>query len=208
MKNTQHKITLGFTNEQFEQGVHICQIFNNEEERHNTLVNFIISSIDGGSKTGCFSDKESESSLSELFKDNGISYKEVQHSGDFSLSKTGEVYFKDGVFEPDRLIKTLTRFCEESIRQNHTGARVIGEMTPDIEHIKGGSRLMEYESKVNTLVRKNPLTAVCQYDARKFDGATLMDILKVHPYMIVRGSIIHNPFFNQQEADDLSKNSE
>ncbi len=208
MENSKQKVTLGFTNEQFEQGLHICQIYNNEEERHNTLVNFIISGIDGGAKTSCFSDKETESSLSALFQDIGISYKEVQHSGDFSLSKTGEMYFKDGIFEPDRLIKSLTRFCEESTQQNHAGARVIGEMTPDIEYIKGGSRLMEYESKVNKLVRKNPLTAVCQYDAREFDGATLMDILKVHPYMIVRGSIVHNPYFDQQEADDLSKNTE
>jgi hypothetical protein len=44
-----------------------------------------------------------------------------------------------------------------------------------------------------------PVTAVCQYDARSFDGAVIMDILKVHPLMVIRGSVIHNPFFIKPE---------
>ena len=68
-------------------------------------------------------------------------------------------------------------------------------MTPEIERVPGGSRLLEYESKVSLLLKNCPVTAVCQYDARSFDGSTIMDILKVHPYMIVRGSVVNNPFF-------------
>jgi hypothetical protein len=39
------------------------------------------------------------------------------------------------------------------------------------------------------------MTTMCQYDARVFDGAVLLDVLKVHPAMVVRGNVIHNPFF-------------
>ncbi len=38
------------------------------------------------------------------------------------------------------------------------------------------------------------LQAHCQYDARRFDGATLFDVLKVHPMMIIRGQVVRNPF--------------
>ena len=199
MKNNNRKISLGFTNQQFEAGVHICQIFNEEDERHGALVNYIISGLQAGENTACFSEKETETTLSDFFEKNGISYAEVDHSGEFTLKKTGEVYFEGGKFEPERMLGLLQRFYENSLAENRSGARVIGEMLPEIEHITGGSRLMEYESKVSLLLRKYPITAVCQYDARCFDGSTILDILKVHPYMIVRGSVVHNPFFIQPE---------
>jgi hypothetical protein len=58
---------------------------------------------------------------------------------------------------------------------------------------------------VSLLVREYPINVVCQYDARAFDGATILDILKVHPLMIVRGNIIRNPFFEEPESY-LAKN--
>ncbi len=206
MENLAKKISLGFTKQQFEPGVHICQIFSNDEERHNALINFIVSGLQAGENTACFTENETESTLTEYFKSNGISYKEVQNSGEFSLSKTAKVYFEGGKFEPEKMLKLLQEFYENSEKQNKTGARIIGEMTPEVEHVPGGSRLLEYESKVSILLKKKPVNAVCQYDARKFDGATIMDILKVHPYMIVKGYVVHNPFFIQPE-EYLSKNN-
>jgi len=54
---------------------------------------------------------------------------------------------------------------------------------------------MEYECKVSVLLQEKPVTAVCEYEASGFDGATIMDVLRVHPMMVVRGSVVHNPYF-------------
>lgn len=199
MENQKRKISLGFTSQQFEPGVHICQIYNEEDERQGALVNFIVSGIQAGEKTACFTEKENETSLSEFLGKNGISYKEVESSGELTFSKTGEAYFEGGKFEPERMLGLLKSFYEQSTAQNRSGARIIGEMAPEVQHIPGGSRLLEYEAKVSMLLRAYPITAVCQYDARSFDGSTIMDILKVHPYMIIRGSVVSNPFYVQPE---------
>ena len=193
------RISLGFTSQRFEPGVHICQIYNDEDERQGALVNYIISGLQAGEKTACFTEKESSDSLSEFFEQHGISFQEVENSGEFTLSRTAEVYFEDGKFEPERMLGLLKEFYENARSMQSTGARVIGEMTTEIEHVPGGSRLLEYESKVSLLLKTCPVTAVCQYDARSFDGSTIMDILKVHPYMIVRGSVVNNPFFIRPE---------
>jgi hypothetical protein len=55
------------------------------------------------------------------------------------------------------------------------------------------------------LLRDHPVTAVCQYDANSFGGATIMEVLKVHPKMIINGSVINNPFFVEPE-DYLAAN--
>ncbi|PWE00089.1 MEDS domain-containing protein [Marinilabilia rubra] len=200
MKNNKSKISLGFTDQTFEQGVHICQIYNSEEDRQDILFDFLVTGLENGENVTCFSENETEISLSDFLKEKGISYQQAKSSDILSLYKTGDIYFVDGKFDPDKMLKLLQDFYEESLRKNRKGARVLGEMTPKIDHIPGGSRLLEYESKVSLLLRKFPVTTVCQYDSRQFDGATIMDILKVHPYMIVRGAVVQNPFFIQPEV--------
>jgi len=195
MENKRKKITLGFTNQKFEQGAHICQIFSEDHERHEVLTNFIISGLNDGENTACFSENETENTLADFFLEKGYIYKEVQNAGNFSLSKTGEVYFENDEFEPEKMLSLLKEFYLTANKQNRSGARVIGEMTPQIQDVKDGNRLLEYECKVSILLKEFPVTAVCQYDARKFDGSTIMDVLKVHPYMIVKGSIVSNPFY-------------
>jgi hypothetical protein len=48
---------------------------------------------------------------------------------------------------------------------------------------------------MNAVLEKNPLTVICQYDARRFSGELIMDMLSVHPMMIVRGQLVKNPYY-------------
>jgi hypothetical protein len=52
-----------------------------------------------------------------------------------------------------------------------------------------------------------PLTVMCQYDARKFDGSTIYDVINVHPIMIVRGHILRNPFYVPPDQFIASKDA-
>jgi hypothetical protein len=57
----------------------------------------------------------------------------------------------------------------------------------------GTERLIEFEAAVNTIVGECPITGLCQYDARLFDGETLFEVLRAHPMMVVRGQVVRNP---------------
>jgi hypothetical protein len=194
------RISLGFTPQTFEPGVHICQIFSEEDEWRESLLKYLVSGTQAGEKTCCFSAKATESLFRDAFDREGIDYSAARKSEAISLSPTEEVYFQDGRFDPDRMLNLLKAFHQASVDEGFAGARVIGEMSPRIQQIDGGDRLMEYESKVSRLLRTCPVTAVCQYDARGFEGATILEILKVHPLMIVRGSVVQNPFFISPEV--------
>lgn len=192
-------ISLGFTDQPFPPGVHICQIYSSDEERQEALLHVISSGLRAGERTACFSEHAQEDAIREFLGNYGVNYDEARSKGAFSLAGTSEVYFQDGRFDPQRMLTLLTRFHDGAMAEGYPGARVIGEMTPEVQHVEGGSQLLEYESRVTMLLRERPVTAVCQYDARVFDGATIMDVLKVHPLMIVRGSVMHNPFFTPPE---------
>jgi hypothetical protein len=195
MEHDHRTISLGFTEERFPAGTHICQIFADDDERRDSLLKFLLSGLQAGERTSCFSDKTTEAIIAEFLGSQGISCEEVRASGAFTLATTRDIYFQDNRFNPERMLGVLSQYYEDSIHQGYPAARVIGEMTAEVQDVLGGSRLLEYESKVSLLLRTHPVTSVCQYDARSFDGAMIMDILKVHPFMVVKGSVVRNPFF-------------
>ncbi|HNV69136.1 MAG TPA: MEDS domain-containing protein [Candidatus Ozemobacteraceae bacterium] len=195
----EHCVSLGFTDEKVPAGTHICLIFTDERERVDALLKFLLSGLQSGERMACFSERIEEKTVREYLAKHGISYDECRERDAITLAGTSSVYFKDGVFDPDRMLKTLSQFYRDSLRQGFTASRVIGEMTPDVERVPGGERLMEYECRVTKLVRETPVTSVCQYDATQFDGATIMNVLKVHPKMIVNGAVVQNPFFIEPE---------
>lgn len=196
---SKHQISLGFSEQKFEPGVHACQIYSDDDERQAALLRFIESGVRGKERIACFSDNITEEAVDEFLSNYGISYNEVKSNGSLVLSGTSNVYFEGNTFDPDRMLGNLKEFYLQSQNSGHPASRVIGEMIPEVHDVPGGSRLLEYEAKVSMLLRKYPVTAVCQYDSRVFDGETIMNVLKVHPLMIVRGSVVHNPFFIKPE---------
>ena len=199
MKPTPANISLGFTEEPFPVGSHVCQIYQDEDERQDSLLRFLLAGLQAGERTCCFSDKATEPALADFLGQHGLPYAQAKSSGALTLAATREVYFQDGRFDPERMLQLLAQYHQDSVQQSYPAARVIGEMNPAVQQTPGGDRLLEYESRVSLLLREHPVTAVCQYDARAFDGAAIMDILKVHPLMVVRGSVVQNPFYIQPE---------
>lgn len=195
MSHEPQMISLGFTDQVFPAGAHMCQIFGEDEERLDALLKFLSSGLEAGERTACFTEKLDDARLASHLAEHGLSCDELTRSGTFSRAGTGEVYFQDGRFDPDRMIGLLRQFYADSVAGGFPAARVIGEMTEKVQHVPGGSRLTEYESRVSLLLREAPITAVCQYDANAFDGATILNILKVHPMMVIRGVVVRNPYY-------------
>ena len=195
MAQQQHLCPLGFTDQLFPAGSHICQIYSDDNEQLTSLLGSLESGLKNGEKTACFTAKLEDATLQKHLEERGLSLAQLSKSAALTKANTSDVYFKDGSFDPDRMRGLLRQFYEDSVSQGFSAARVIGEMVAEVQTVHGGNRLMEYESRVSLLMRECPVTAVCQYDARLFDGATIMQVLTVHPLMVIRGSVVHNPYY-------------
>jgi len=199
MCNECKNVSLGFTEERVPAGTHMCLIFTDDNVRRESLLKFLLSGLQEGERAACFSEKVTEEMIAAYLTEHGVSYDEQKKHEAITCSLTSEVYFRDGIFDPDRMLNTLSNFYLKSKDLGFSGVRVIGEMTPEVEHVPGGDRLLEYESRVSLMVRDKPVTTVCQYDANEFSGSAIMDVLKVHPKMIVNGIVVQNPFFIEPE---------
>lgn len=195
MQHDHRSVPFGITDQCFPPGTHVCQIYTDEQERQDSVGKFLLAGLQKGECASCFSEKITAQSLHEFFEQEGISIDKAQQSGALRLSGTKDAYFEQNCFNPEKILSLLEQYHTDSLDQGFSNARVIGEMTADIERVEGGERLLEYESRVSLLLKEHPITAVCQYSAHDFSGAMIMDVLRVHPFMIVHGSVVHNPFY-------------
>ena len=190
---------LGFAQVDIDRGVHVCQIYTSKEERNNSLLKFILKGIEQKEASACFSDREFSDFFNSYVKEQKVPVNEGAEIENFVFHNAEDVYFEGNVFNPDHILNSLNDFYEKSVSGRFEGTRVIGEMLPEIQSIEGGKRLLEYESRVNLFLEDHPVTTVCQYAEHSFDGAMIMDVLKVHPMLVVHGAVVRNPFYMKPE---------
>lgn len=186
-------VEMGFTAEPFPEGTHMCLIYSNEEERRNVITSFVEKGLKTGERVAYFSDAMSPDE--DWLSATGMDLPELRNRKQFILRNTESTYYPDGKFIPEAMLKKLKDFYKNTIDENYSSLRLSGEMSWATRGIPGAERLMEYEAKVNELLVKYPVTSICQYDANKFNGSLIFECLKVHPFMIVHGQIIRNPYY-------------
>jgi hypothetical protein len=175
----------------FSAGSHICQVFSDDQESMDLIADFVLSGLEDVEKISCFSDTIAQDMLELITKQAGHQLRDSQ----LSLKSASETYFPDQCFSVSRMLNSLKEFYLSAQAEGFKGARMIGEMPSKVMKEQQVGTILEYEASVSLQLRHYPLIAVCQYDARKFDGETIMQILRLHPMMMVRGQAVRNPFF-------------
>ncbi len=193
---TSPTINMGFTPEPFPANTHMCYIFNDEVERREVIARYTNSGLSSDEFVGYFADLDDEDLVDEYLSSLGIHPPDTAHRDHVMFCPAHGVYCPDGHFTAIGMINRLKDLYGTCQTHHWVNLRVTGEMTWALSpHITGADQLVEYESRLNLLMDTHPLTAICQYDANRFDGATLFNILQVHPMMVVRGQIVRNPYY-------------
>ena len=195
MCNSQNQAAMGFTQETFSVGTHMCLIYDDEKERKTLISKFLEAGFLEGEKVAYFADTMTPDEVRNWLIGMEVQIPEAEGSEQFTISVAEDTYCPDGKFSPDGMLDTLRAYHRQVNEERYPGARVSGEMSWALRGIPGSDRLMEYEALVNDVLESHPITAICQYDARRFDGASILDVLKVHPMMIVHGQIVRNPYY-------------
>jgi len=196
-------VHLGFTQTKYPAGTHMCFIYDSESTRDRTMAQFLVAGVERGERVAYFADRTIEEAT-EWLTDAGLIASTDGPAGHVELSVAESVYCPGGYFDPEIVLEGLRRFGRETDADGYLGGRVSGEMAWALRGLPGSERLVEYEAKVNNVLPGTGVTAICQYDAARWDGATILHVLRVHPMMVVRGHVLQNPYYMKPE-DYLSQ---
>ena len=171
-------------------GTHVCLIYDDEAERREVVAAFAREGLTAGERVAYFTDA-APAGIRDWLTALGV---ELPEPPQFTVTAARDVYCPDGEFRPERMPPFWHRFHDEATAQGFPGARATGETSWSRE-VPGGERIVEYEAQLNNVLAEIPVTALCQYDVHRFDGATILDILRVHPLMFIGGQMVRNPYY-------------
>jgi hypothetical protein len=176
-------------------GRHICQIYTHDEERMDAVLEFIRTGLQSGDQTYCIAEKPASEILDGFLADSGISLSGARGSGQFHSGVNHDFYLHDGGFDLRRILAQWDAIYAEARIKAAPGIMVVADVLTDLRYLKNGTQLVIYESKLEQWMNYHQATIVCQYDARSFDGCTIVDMLKVHPLVLANGRVAASPFF-------------
>ena len=189
-------VPLGFTEETIAEGAHICYFYSDEAERDRVIGQFLAAGVLAREKVICSVDDEASSPMVRQLR------AMEPAEGVLNVVSCAGAYYPRGRFKPQETLDLIRAFYHQAVDQEgFAGARGSGPMTWSLDgDLTDLETVIGYEAQVNELCHAHPYTACCQYDARKFSGQQILDILSVHPAVIVRGQLVRNPFFVAPDA--------
>ena len=190
---------MGFTNQSFPAGSHICLLYKDEAERKSIIGKFIKSGLRSGELVDYSTDSMSPDDVLHWLRNAGGYIPDGVISDQLSIRDAIKVLCPTGNFVPEILYNQIRDTYEHAVKCNYPGLRVTEEMSWALRDIPGSYRLMEYEANLNTLLPLYPITRICQYNENLFNKSTILNILKNHPLMIIGGQVIKNPYYLNPE---------
>ncbi|MDQ1033688.1 anti-anti-sigma factor [Streptomyces sp. V3I8] len=161
-------------------GDHLCLAFTDDAEQRRVAVAYLLDGLRRGERVMYFADRSTPEQVLDWLRGAGADPAPALAKGQLTVTTAGGSYLAGGPFDPDAMVATLHQEVAGSLRAGYTGFRVSGEMGWVLRDTPGAERLGEYETKVNEVFTGRPASAICQYDARRFDPAVLHDFDRRH----------------------------
>lgn len=192
----QEVLQLGIGNYSCNWGVHMCGLYESGQERDEIVFGFLAQGyLAGDLQLYC----PVERSQAEFYQDFPAYCPECRsqlHDPEhFNLLPAKELYYPDGVFDPNHMDRALNDYYIHSQAAGHRNIRATAEMVWALEAIPGIEHLMAYEARLNYFIPGKPWISICLYNINRFSGAMIMNVLRTHPFTINGGVITQNPYF-------------
>jgi hypothetical protein len=187
-----------------DRGDHACVIYSAGPE----LIAVVAAYLHEGllARERCWYAASSPSEASELkialqAKDVAVAAEEER--GALRLFTGEEVYLADGTFQPERVLLHLEDAINVALHDGFTALRVGGEMSWALEPKPGTDRVIDYEGRVELLLRGSDALGLCMYHRRRMPAALLDGVLASHALAGVGGPPRPNAFYRPKPISDL-----
>jgi hypothetical protein len=154
---------------------HLATIYSSDEARIRLTVPFLVDGI--RSSQPCFlvaTDEVLSVYMEALDTRDGFDFNQAVASGQFTA-----IGF-DGA-TVDKAVAFWEGKFADSLSHNPSLIRHVGEMATVRRMFPTENEMLRFEQAYDVMCRRYPVAAICQYDAREFDGLAMLRVLQAHP---------------------------
>jgi len=159
MGDSRRTISLGFSDQKFPEGQHICYIYNDDAERLDVMAKYLQSGMKAREKLLYLVDMMTSEEMLNHLGDLGVDFSGAKPS-DFTLTDAAPAYCPSGFFKTDEMLELVKDFYLGSLEEGYEGSRGTGEMSWCLTEGRANHYdLMDYEARLNGLLKEYPYTA-------------------------------------------------
>jgi signal transduction histidine kinase len=171
---------------------HLCLIYATQQEQFSAAIPFLKIGLERGEKCIYVADAKTTAALMNAMRTEGIDVDAAIRQGNLAITNGFPL---PGNFVPDGMVNFLSESAQAARSAGYSALRVLGEMTWVSGTEPRPERLIEFEAKVNDLLRDYHFLGVCQYDRRRFPPEVLLEILRTHPTVVYDAFVCENPYY-------------
>lgn len=175
-------------------GIHVCSIYKNKEDQFAPVAPFYSEGLNKGERCLYIFDENTKEEIATKILEKGIA-PNTQGDAPIEIVPYQEAYTNDGPFDADKMITFLEQTVSTTLEKGYSGLRAIGEMTWALSSETPLEKLIDYEKKLNLFYPQHQVTGVCQFNAERFSHEFLIEMICMHPYIIIEGKLFENKYF-------------
>src|ERR1700738_3010568 len=178
-------------------GDHICALYSGPVERDAILLPFLRSALRSGDKCVCVIDStEPADLLTDLGLDTGIDLAACLASRQFDLVRAVDTTMRSGRFCPADMVG----FWKASVAGvmnagRYQRLRAASETGLSLRDLPEWREVVQHESEINRLLSLYPQVLLCLYDLEKLGGAFLVDLMSMHPRLLINRRLTENSYY-------------
>jgi hypothetical protein len=194
METTQ-QVRFGTEETQVPVGSHICLLYRTDEERDRTVVPFLREGVRDGAPCRYVVDDQTAEHLRKGLSAAGVNVAIAEAAGQLKILTAADTYLRNAPFNYREMLAFWDVVVAEVRSANLPYSRCAGE-TAFLQHgAPGLEHFMEYEAQLNHYIPQVPLVVLCLYNLRKLSGDLVAGVLQTHPYAVMGGVLIRNPYY-------------
>jgi len=166
-------------------GTHFCQFYQTKKD----LIDILVPYFEAGLESNEFcmwvtSEPLVVSEAKEAIRKAVNDFDEYLRRGQIEIIPYNEWYLLGDTFDDDRVLKGWVSKLEQALARGYSGLRLTGN-TFWLER-NHWQAFTEYEAKVNNVIGKYKMLAICTYCLDKCDGTAVIDVVKNHQFALVK----------------------
>lgn len=175
---------------------HICAFFHSQEEEYQVMLPFIKDGIQRGEKAFHIVDPKLQQEHLQRLEGAGIDAKVLEQRKQLEVRVWEQAYLRsNGAFDLNDMLALIQEVLGAGKRDGFSRTRLVAHMEWSLENRPGVNDIVEYELRLNKVLPQFNDPVICVYDLAQFGAATVVDILRTHPMVIIGGLLQENPFY-------------
>jgi len=185
-------------------GTHFCQFYRTKQDLIDILVPYFKAGLENNEF--CMwvtSEPLVVAEVQEAMRGAVEDFDEYLRRGQIEIIPYDEWYLLGGTFDDDRVLAGWVTKLEQALARGYSGLRLTGNtFWLEKNHWRA---FTEYEAKINDVIGKYEMLALCTYCLDKCDGTAVIDIVKNHQFALVKQEgkwdIIESDIYRQAKEE-------